>query len=211
MLGTCTHTRTIHSTRSSSSAKAKEQAEEEGGQRGKRSLSHSSAVAAAYVSFLNKLFGQERDLMPAELDELQGAFKEFDYDADGFIHYKDLADCMRTMGYMPTEMELIEIIQQVKMRWGGHVDFEDFCDLMGPRMVAETANMVGLKELRCAFNQFDCDRDGKITLDELKEGMKTLLGEKLKKGELEEILSDIDLNKDGNIDFDEFVMMLSAP
>lgn len=32
--------------------------------------------------------------------------------------------------------------------------------------------------------------------------MKTLLGEKLKKGELEEILADIDLNKDGNIDFD---------
>lgn len=32
--------------------------------------------------------------------------------------------------------------------------------------------------------------------------MKNLLGEKLKKGELEEILSDIDLNKDGSIDFD---------
>lgn len=29
-----------------------------------------------------------------------------------------------------------------------------------------------------------------------------MLGEKLKKGELEEILGDIDLNKDGNIDFD---------
>ncbi len=39
-------------------------------------------------------------------------------------------------------------------------------------------------------------------MDELKEGMKNLLGEKLKKGELEEILADIDLNKDGNIDFD---------
>lgn len=50
------------------------------------------------------------------LSELQEAFKEFDYDADGFIHYKDIADCMRTMGYMPTEMELIEIIQQIKMR-----------------------------------------------------------------------------------------------
>uniref|UniRef100_A0A4W6BZ85 Calcium binding protein 4 n=1 Tax=Lates calcarifer TaxID=8187 RepID=A0A4W6BZ85_LATCA len=136
------------------------------------------------------------------LSELQEAFKEFDYDADGFIHYKDIADCMRTMGYMPTEMELIEIIQQIKMKWGGHVDFDDFCTLMGPRMLAETAHMVGLKELRCAFKQFDCDGDGKITLDELKEGMKTLLGEKLKKGELEEILGDIDLNKDGNIDFD---------
>lgn len=51
-------------------------------------------------------------------------------------------------------------------------------------------------------DKFDCDGDGKITIDELKDGMKTLLGEKLKKGELEEILADIDLNKDGNIDFD---------
>lgn len=50
------------------------------------------------------------------LSELHVAFKEFDYDADGFIHYKDIADCMRTMGYMPTEMELIEIIQQIKMK-----------------------------------------------------------------------------------------------
>ncbi|KAM8842464.1 LOW QUALITY PROTEIN: calcium-binding protein 4 [Synchiropus picturatus] len=176
----------------------------------KRSLSNSSAVAAAYVAYLNKLFGQERELMPLELDELQEAFKEFDYDADGFIHYKDIADCMRTMGYMPTEMELIEIIQQIKMKWGGHVDFDDFCQLMGPRMLAETAHMVGLKELRCAFQQFDCNGDGKITMEELKEGMRGLLGEKLKKGELEEILGDIDLNKDGNIDFDEFMMMLSA-
>ncbi|XP_060915580.1 calcium-binding protein 4 [Labrus mixtus] len=193
----------------SPAAQAKGSEEVEARRNSKRS-SHSSAVAAAYISYLNKLFGQERDLMPGELDELQEAFKEFDYDADGFIHYKDIADCMRTMGYMPTEMELIEIIQQIKMRWGGHVDFDDFCQLMGPRMLAETANMVGLKELRCAFKQFDCDGDGKITLDELKEGTKTLLGEKLKKGELEEILADIDLNKDGNIDFDEFVMMLSA-
>ncbi|XP_011473579.1 calcium-binding protein 2 isoform X1 [Oryzias latipes] len=194
----------------SSTAKGKDPGEEEGKRKSKRSLSNSSMVAAAYVSYLNKLFGQERELMPLELDELQEAFKEFDYDADGFIHYKDIADCMRTMGYMPTEMELIEIIQQIKMKWGGHVDFDDFCELMGPRMVAETAHMVGLKELRCAFRQFDCDGDGKITLEELKEGMKTLLGEKLKKGELEEILGDIDLNKDGCIDFDEFVMMLSA-
>ena len=48
--------------------------------------------------------------------ELHVAFKEFDYDGDGYLHYKDVADCMRTMGYMPTEMELIEIVQQIKMK-----------------------------------------------------------------------------------------------
>ena len=50
--------------------------------------------------------------------------------------------------------------------------------------------------------QFDTDGDGKISQDEMKEAVKTLLGEKLKKGELEEILKDIDINGDGTVDFD---------
>lgn len=49
-------------------------------------------------------------LPPAELRE---AFREFDKDKDGFISCKDLGECMRTMGYMPTEMELIELSQQI--------------------------------------------------------------------------------------------------
>uniref|UniRef100_A0A667XTG6 EF-hand domain-containing protein n=1 Tax=Myripristis murdjan TaxID=586833 RepID=A0A667XTG6_9TELE len=141
--------------------------------------------------------------------ELAEAFKEFDYDQDGYLNYKDVAECMRTMGYMPTEMELLEIVQQIKMRMGGLMDFDDFIELMGPRMMGETADMLGLKELQSAFVQFDTDGDGKINQEEMKEAVKTLLGEKLKKGELEEILKELDVNADGCIDFEEFVMMLS--
>lgn len=54
--------------------------------------------------------------LSTHLPELQEAFKEFDYDQDGYLNYKDVAECMRTMGYMPTEMELLEIVQQIKMR-----------------------------------------------------------------------------------------------
>lgn len=59
--------------------------------------------------------------------ELLDAFKEFDTDQDGYISYKDLGACMRTLGYMPTEMELIEISQHIKMRsewlpWGQRED-----------------------------------------------------------------------------------------
>ncbi|KAB5518361.1 hypothetical protein PHYPO_G00164880 [Pangasianodon hypophthalmus] len=176
----------------------------------KSKKSNKDAMNKMYTNLLNNVFGQERELSQPELDELAEAFKEFDYDQDGYLNYKDLAECMRTMGYMPTEMELLEIIQQIKMRLGGLMDFDDFCELMGPRMMVETAHMLGLKELKCSFKQFDTDGDGKITLDEMKEAVKTLLGEKLKKGELEEILKEMDLNGDGTVDFDEFVMMLSA-
>lgn len=36
----------------------------------------------------------------------------------------------------------------------------------------------------------------------MKEALKTMLGEKLKKGELEEILKELDINADGSIDFE---------
>uniref|UniRef100_A0A3B4E1Q2 EF-hand domain-containing protein n=2 Tax=Pygocentrus nattereri TaxID=42514 RepID=A0A3B4E1Q2_PYGNA len=152
------------------------------------------------------VFGQDRDLRPEEIEELKEAFMEFDKDRDGFISCKDLGECMRTMGYMPTEMELIELSQQI---CGGRVDFEDFVELMGPKMLAETADMIGVKELRDAFREFDSNGDGQISLAELREAMKKLMGEQLNTREIDEILRDVDLNGDGLVDFEEFVRMMS--
>lgn len=36
---------------------------------------------------------------------------------------------------------------------GGHVDFDDFVELMGPKLLAETADMIGIKELKDAFRE----------------------------------------------------------
>lgn len=40
------------------------------------------------------------------------------------------------------------------------MDFEDFVELMGPRMLGETAHMLGLKELQSAFVQVGQMREG---------------------------------------------------
>ncbi|KAM9554681.1 calcium-binding protein 2 isoform 1-T1 [Guaruba guarouba] len=149
---------------------------------------------------------RDRELRPEEIEELKQAFREFDKDRDGYISYKDLGECMRTMGYMPTEMELIELSQQIT---GGKVDFDDFVELMGPKMLAETADMIGIKELRDAFREFDTNGDGQISMAELREAMRKLLGQQLNYREVDEILKDVDLNGDGLVDFEEFVRMMS--
>ncbi|XP_071338334.1 calcium-binding protein 1a isoform X3 [Trachinotus anak] len=151
----------------------------------------------------------DRELRPEEMDELRDAFKEFDKDKDGFISCKDLGNCMRTMGYMPTEMELIELSQQINMNLGGHVDFEDFVELMGPKLLAETADMIGIKELKDAFREFDTNGDGAISTCELRDAMRKLLGQQVGLKEVEDILRDVDLNGDGLVDFEEFVRMMS--
>ncbi|XP_004437764.1 PREDICTED: calcium-binding protein 4 [Ceratotherium simum simum] len=175
-----------------------------------RSAPQHDAAHRTYGPLLNRIFGKDRELGPEELDELQAAFEEFDTDHDGYIGYRELGACMRTLGYMPTEMELIEVSQHVKMRMGGRVDFEEFVEMMGPKLREETAHMLGVRELRIAFREFDRDRDGRITVAELRQAAPALLGEPLLGPELDEMLRDVDLNGDGTVDFDEFVMMLST-
>ncbi|XP_075436756.1 calcium-binding protein 2-like [Ascaphus truei] len=181
-----------------------------GHHKGKRVSDSQSITTKTYSPFLNALFSKERDLAPEEMDELHAAFLEFDVDQDGFIGYKELGECMRTMGFMPTEMELIEISQHIKMRMGGRVDFEDFVELIGPKMLAETENMVGVRELKIAFREFDVNGDGHISDLELRDAAHSFLGEPLNPSEVQEIIHDVDLNGDGKVDFDEFVMMLSS-
>ncbi|XP_028269917.1 calcium-binding protein 1a isoform X2 [Parambassis ranga] len=177
--------------------------------RSRRSSAASFASDINLRTILNSLFGQDRELRPEEMDELRDAFKEFDKDKDGFISCKDLGNCMRTMGYMPTEMELIELSQQINMNLGGHVDFEDFVELMGPKLLAETADMIGIKELKDAFREFDTNGDGAISTSELRDAMRKLLGQQVGLKEVEDILRDVDLNGDGLVDFEEFVRMMS--
>ncbi|XP_050980558.1 calcium-binding protein 5a [Labeo rohita] len=152
----------------------------------------------------------DRELADDEIEELREAFNEFDKDKDGLISCKDLGNLMRTMGYMPTEMELIELGQNINMNLGGRVDFEDFVELMAPKLLAETAGMIGVKELRDAFKEFDMDGDGSITTEELRCAMSKLLGEHMNHREIDAVVQEADNNGDGTVDFEEFVRMLSS-
>ncbi|XP_030154954.1 calcium-binding protein 5 isoform X3 [Lynx canadensis] len=145
---------------------------------------------------------RERPLGQDEIEELREAFLEFDKDRDGFISCKDLGNLMRTMGYMPTEMELTELGQQIRMNLGGRVDFDDFVELMTPKLLAETAGMIGVQEMRDAFKEFDTNGDGEITLGELQQAMQRLLGEKLTPREISEVVQEADVNGDGTVDFE---------
>lgn len=50
--------------------------------------------------------------------------------------------------------------------------------------------------------QFDSNGDGQISLNELREAMKKLMGEQVTNREINEILRDVDLNGDGLVDFE---------
>ncbi|XP_025963900.1 calcium-binding protein 7 isoform X1 [Dromaius novaehollandiae] len=69
-----------------------------------------------------------------ELEEIREAFKVFDRDGNGFISKQELGTAMRSLGYMPNEVELEVIIQRLDMDGDGQVDFEEFVTLLGPKL-----------------------------------------------------------------------------
>ncbi|GAA6093993.1 calcium-binding protein 7, partial [Tachysurus ichikawai] len=98
--------------------------------------------------------------------EIREAFKVFDRDGNGFISKQELGMAMRSLGYMPNEVELEVIIQRLDMDGDGQVDFEEFVTLLGPKISA-----AGMPD---KFNGTDfdsvfwkCDMQ-KLTVDELK-------------------------------------------
>lgn len=65
----------------------------------------------------------------------------------------DRKSCEIAAPWPPTKNSLLAVFSV-----GGHVDFEDFVELMGPKLLAETADMIGVKELRDAFKEVSDDR-----------------------------------------------------
>lgn len=54
-------------------------------------------------------------LSPTPPAEIREAFKVFDRDGNGFISKQELGTAMRSLGYMPNEVELEVIIQRLDM------------------------------------------------------------------------------------------------
>ena len=66
-----------------------------------------------------------------------------------------------------------------------------------------------IEEIREAFNLFDTDHSGSIDYRELKAAMRAL-GFEVKKEELKKMITDIDADGSGNIEFPEFLEMMTG-
>ncbi|XP_075901154.1 calcium-binding protein 7 [Nelusetta ayraudi] len=101
-----------------------------------------------------------------EVEEIREAFKVFDRDGNGFISKQELGMAMRSLGYMPNEVELEVIIQRLDIDGDGQVGFEEFVTLLGPKL--SSAGMPD-KFHGADFDSvfWKCDMQ-KLTVDELK-------------------------------------------
>ena len=141
-----------------------------------------------------------------EVEEVREAFHLFDIDRDGIITTEDLGRVMRSLGENPTEAELQDKINEVDTVGNGTINFPDFLTMMMDKKMKDTHSE---EEIREAFRVFDKDGNGFISAAELRQTM-TEVGEKLTDEELDEMLREADTDEDGQVNFEEFVTMMTS-
>ncbi len=139
-----------------------------------------------------------------ENKELKKIFKKLDINGDGRLTYKELKDGFskldpneRVSGI--TEADLNRIIEDVDQDMNGYIEYEEFL-----RVTVNKRNIISENNLRLAFDKFDVNGDGKLSMDEIKNVLGTTENEYI-----QEIIKKIDENNDGEINFSEFKVMMS--
>ena len=107
---------------------------------------------------------------------------------------------MRALGFEPRKEDIQSLLQK---RNDHKIGFDDFYEIMSTKMTKKDIRAEMLK----AFDLFDKDGTGKISLDNLKR-VSEELGEKMSEEELKEMIDEADVDRDGAVNASEFVKIM---
>lgn len=138
------------------------------------------------------------------LEKYREQFNFFDRDGNGEIDTRELIHLLRAIGQNPSIGETENMIHEIDADGTGTINFDEFLYLMTRH---GHHGDVG-QQLKAAFRVFDKDKDGFISSKELHDVM-TGLGERMTEDEVQEMLLEADADKNGLIDYEEFIAMMT--
>ncbi|KAK9889612.1 hypothetical protein WA026_006986 [Henosepilachna vigintioctopunctata] len=138
----------------------------------------------------------------------EGLSKEQIAQKKGSIGTVMIGTILGMLGVHTTDEMLNEIISEVDADGSGELEFEEFVTLASRFMVEEDAEAMQ-QELKEAFRLYDKEGNGYITTKTLKEILKEL-DDKLTSDELDMIITEIDTDGSGTVDFDEFMEVMTG-
>jgi len=135
--------------------------------------------------------------------ELTDAWNLYTRGADE-IPSKHVGYVLRILGQNPTEDDIVEMVMKADCDWDGVMNRNDFLKV-GQEILRNSCDQ--MDDVKAAFRVFDCDNNGSISKEELREAMVNL-GQRCTEEEFSVMFATADKNKNGRIDFEEFVEMM---
>ncbi|KAI9473991.1 MAG: hypothetical protein EXX96DRAFT_621621 [Benjaminiella poitrasii] len=146
-----------------------------------------------------------------QLDEWKEAFSLYDKKGNSTVSSTNLGDLLRGLGQNPTQAEVQELIKETAKSKGVSetqefdIDFGTFLSILTRPDGFKPAGSA--QEFIQGFQVFDKEGDGYISAGELRYVL-TNLGEKLSEDEVNELLKEVEVGKDGRINYVDFVTVV---
>ncbi|KAK3162375.1 hypothetical protein QOZ80_1BG0088810 [Eleusine coracana subsp. coracana] len=143
-------------------------------------------------------------LSAEEVEDIKEMFKAMDTDNDGIVSYEELKSGIAKFGSHLAESEVQMLIEAVDTNGRGALDYGEFLAVS-----LHLQRMANDEHLRRAFLFFDKDGNGFIEPEELREALMDEGGTDSMEV-VNDILHEVDTDKDGKISYDEFVAMMKT-
>ncbi|KZV93726.1 Ca2+-binding EF-hand superfamily protein [Exidia glandulosa HHB12029] len=144
------------------------------------------------------------ELSDEQKQEIKEAFELFDTNKDGALDYHELKVAMRALGTDLKKPEVLKLLRDHDKTGDNLMAYDDFLKIMTERILERDPH----EEIRRAFNLFDDDKTGKISLRNLRRVAKEI-GETLDEEELQAMIDEFDLDQDGEISLNEFMAIMA--
>ncbi|XP_021752357.1 calmodulin-like protein 3 [Chenopodium quinoa] len=141
--------------------------------------------------------------------ELMRVFQMFDHNGDGMITMGELRESLTNMGIIIPDSDLTQLIGRIDVNGDGCVDGNEFQALYTLLMEREVDAQSDEEDMKEAFNVFDKNGDGFISVDELRSVLGSLglnQGRNLEDCKL--MIMKVDVDGDGMVSFKEFKKMM---
>jgi centrin-1 len=137
--------------------------------------------------------------------EIRDAFEQFDRDGSRSLDAKSFRLAMRGLGFDMPRSEVREFMSHARTDQCGALGFDAFFDYAAQKIAGRDP----LHEMKKAFETFDKDHDGRISLNDLKTTMLEL-GENMTDEELREMIKQADRDLDGEVSEHDFIEIMKA-
>lgn len=141
--------------------------------------------------------------------ELRKIFKDFDTNNDGILSYEEIKKGFEKYNSdkeIPIDYD--DIIKRLDQDQNNEIEYEEFL-----RNFVDLRSLLTSKNLKIAFEMFDIDHNGVLSLNEIKEALGVLSSNSNlidDKGILNKILVSMDSDGNGTISFDEFEKLMRS-
>jgi calcium-dependent protein kinase len=159
-------------------------------------FSSTVSLQKATLSFLTNQIS-----MNEEIKTLKKEFDKIDVNKDGEISLDELILCLKTLYPLEeAKKRAKDIFKEIDFNNDGSINFSEFLTVN-----LQKEKILNEDMLRKAFNLFDIDGNGYITIDELKQTLNLHLNNQI---DWKDLVGEVDKDGDYQINFEEFKEMM---